>query len=398
MRKSSRSKRQSKPAKPRPDFPLFPHATKRWAKKIKGKIHYFGSWADPQAALKKYLDTKDDLYAGRVPAADRAGLRVAELCNVFLHAKKLQEERGELSPRSWAEYKDAAEMITDAFGRDRLVEDLRPHDFERLMGQMPATWGPARRGKFVQLVKTIITHAWKQALIKAPISVGTVFKRPSAKTMRLTRAASGKKLFSREEVLALLDAAGPQVKAMLLLGVNAGLGNSDCAGMRLDHLQLDDGDGVGGWLTYPRPKTGVGRRCRLWPETAEALREVLRSRPEPRNKEQDGAIVFLTRTRVRWVRVKSEGADESRKVNVDDAIAKEFKKIMAKLSLNGHRGFYSLRHTFRTVADAAKDRSAVDHCMGHCDGSMASVYVEDIDDERLVAVSDHVRRWLFGIS
>jgi hypothetical protein len=39
---------------------------------------------------------------------------------------------------------------------------------------------------------------------------------------------------------------------------------------------------------------------------------------------------------------------------------------------------------------------AVDHITGHAQDDMALVYHERISDERLKAVSDHVRTWVFG--
>jgi hypothetical protein len=70
------------------------------------------------------------------------------------------------------------------------------------------------------------------------------------------------------------------------------------------------------------------------------------------------------------------------------------------LKLQGlHRegiSFYTLRHVFRTIADAARDPVAVDLIMGHSDPSMGGHYRERVEDSRLQAVAEHVRQWLFG--
>lgn len=50
-----------RPAKPRPDFPLFAHSNGQWAKKIQGKLHYFGVWHDPQSAEDNYYRQKVEL-------------------------------------------------------------------------------------------------------------------------------------------------------------------------------------------------------------------------------------------------------------------------------------------------------------------------------------------------
>jgi hypothetical protein len=72
----SNSTLPSKPAKPSPDFPLFAHVTGRWAKKVRGRMVYFGKWDDPDSALQRYLNEKNDLEAGRTPRDPSDGLTV----------------------------------------------------------------------------------------------------------------------------------------------------------------------------------------------------------------------------------------------------------------------------------------------------------------------------------
>ena len=47
------------------------------------------------------------------------------------------------------------------------------------------------------------------------------------------------------------------MQAMILLGINAGLGNRDCAKLEFGHVNLKTG-----WLDYPRPKTAIDTAAR----------------------------------------------------------------------------------------------------------------------------------------
>jgi integrase len=371
------SGKPGKPEKPYPEYPLFAHAAGVWAKKIRGKFHYFGPWSDPDAALKKYQDEKDALHAGRKPREVSDGATVHELVNLFLHQKEALVDNGELSPRTWKDYKDATDELVSHLSKGRVLDDLDAEDFTSLRNKMAKKWGPHRLGKTIQCIRCVFKFADDAGLIPRPMRYGPGFKRPSKKTMRLEKAKQGPKLFSAEEVRGLVKIAGTPMKAILLLGINCGFGNADCGNLPLTAVDLDKG-----WIDYPRPKTGIARRSPLWPETVQAIREAIAKRKEP--NADAAALVFVTKYGEGW----------SKDV-ADSPITKETRKLLDKLGINGHRNYYALRHTFRTVADESKDQPAVDFIMGHEVPHMSAVYRETISDARLKAVTDHVHAWLF---
>src|SRR3984957_12327177 len=151
---------QSKATKPYPEYPLPPHPAGYWCKRIRGTLHYFGPrWkpSDPasaaaaaDAALKEYLEKKDALHSGRKPREDAAALTVHDLVNRFLYAKAEKRDNGELSPRTWDDYKRATDELIAAFGKSRLVSDLDPDDFATLRTRMAKKWGPHRLGTTIQ--------------------------------------------------------------------------------------------------------------------------------------------------------------------------------------------------------------------------------------------------------
>ncbi|MGH7171439.1 MAG: tyrosine-type recombinase/integrase, partial [Gemmataceae bacterium] len=327
------ARKRRRPKKPYDDFPLFPHATRRWAKKIRGKLHYFGPWEDWKAALAKYQGQKDDLHAGRTPRVQGDGLTMRDLLNRFLTAKSLLVDAGELSPRTFADYKVVTDRLSAAFGLTRLVDDLAADDFEKLRAEAAGRLGPVALGNFIQRVRVVCKYAYDAGLIDKPIRYGPLFRRPPRKVMRQARHAQGERMFEAEQLRRILNAANVQMKAMILLGVNCGFGNSDCGTLPQSALDLD-----GGWVNYPRPKTAIARRCPLWEETLAALRAVIAERPAPKDAAHAGRV-FVTVHGGSWWKETS-----------DTPIANEFARLLRTLDLRRPGlSFYALRHTTETI-------------------------------------------------
>ena len=397
MSKSTRTPRSRKaadrPKKPYPAFPLSPHPSGKWQKKIRGKIHYFGKWGRVvngkmeriegdgwKEALELYKVQADDLHAGRTPRVKSDALTIKDLCNHFLTAKVRLRDGGELSARMYDEYKATTDRLVSTFGKTRLVDDLAADDFGALCADLAKQFGPVRLGNEVQKVRTVFKFGIDNGLIEKAIRYGSEFKKPGKSVLRRHRAKNGKRTFEANELRKLIDGAGVPLKAMILLGINAGFGNADCGRLPLSRLDLD-----GGWVSFPRPKTGIERRCPLWPETMEALKAAMAERPEPKGEAGDD-LVFVTKYGRPWSAGGTSGA-----------VSHETAKLLRKIGqCRPGLGFYALRHTFRTVADATKDPNAIRLIMGHTDDSIDDNYTHGIEDSRLRAVAEHVRNWLFG--
>ena len=125
MSKRITNSSSDKPRKPYADFPLFPHDNGQWAKKIRGRLHYFGKWDNWQDALSLYQKQAADLHAGRKPREDVEGTTIEELVENFLAAKQHLVDTREIVQRTWDDYDTVCRKVMDTLGKERMVADLR---------------------------------------------------------------------------------------------------------------------------------------------------------------------------------------------------------------------------------------------------------------------------------
>lgn len=359
-------------------FPLWKHATGQWTKKVRGRFYYFG--LDQDQALVEYLRVKDDLESGRTPKPFAgAKCTLTDLCNSFLTHKQHLRDAGEIEPRTFLDYYRSCELLLKHMGKGSEVEEIRPDDLLRFRRLLAKTRNPNTLSNEITRQRVILRFAFENGLIDRPVRFGE-FKKPKKRVIRRQRASNGQRMFEAEEIRRMLDAADVHLRAMILLGVNCGFGNADVGQLPLEAVDLDSAV-----IDFPRPKTGINRRCPLWPETVAALRKAIERRHKPKYPDAEGKVFVTLRGRA-WHR---DGKN--------NPISRAFRRLLDSLELRTvGKGFYALRHVFETIGGDSRDQVAVNCLMGHADSSMADHYRERIDDERLQAVAEHVRAWLFG--
>ncbi len=377
--KSTAAPKKTKPAKPSPEFPLFPHDSGQWARKVRGKFFYFGVWDDPQAALNRWLDEKDYLLAGRTPPKhDPNALTVESLCFRFLQSRERRVETGELAQRTFDDYLETAEVVANHLGRKTPVEHLNPDDFGALRAALAKGRNLKSLEGHIARARAIFNHADKNGLVERSLKRlwGTEFAKPSKKALDKLASQTERK-FTAAEVRKLFYASSGQLRAMIALGINGGIGPTDLAMIRVGNI---DGD----ILTLPRNKTGKPRTVPLWPETLQAIKESQRRRPKAKDP-ADSDLLFLTKFGRSWLPSKKH-----------NPLSYEFRKLAKAAGVHAKgKTFYTLRHTLQQIGDETLDFVAVQSLMGHQSQEISGTYRGRTGVDRLRAVTDHVHDWLF---
>ncbi len=395
------------PAKPYPHFPLTPHRNGQWIKKVKGDFYYFGSWKDDrkgQRAVKDWLARRDGILAGldklrvAVVASDMAAGR---LMGLYLENRRAAMVAKELSPTTYAGYLSELQSFVNAIGTDAKVAALRPEHFAKYAQTLTTArkLGRHARKRVIAYVKAMLNWGAGNGYYPYP-TYGNDFVAPDTRpdAIRQAKAREGKKDFSRrivngEEIERLLERANPQFKAIILLGINCGLGPADIGRLRWRHINLDTGE-----LNMPRGKTGTERRGYLWKKTRKALSRVatLKHNDAAIGREGPEALVFWSRKGIPMYREQEIVRDGvSVGVKIDNAISITVGRYASELKLEGVT-HYRLRHTFKTLGKKAGDRDALNLMMGHREGTTGEVYDhEEIELARIkrVAIVVYKKLW-----
>jgi integrase len=343
-------------------FPLTLHRTGQYCKKIRGNFCYFGT--DKEHALQRYIEEATYLHTGKgkKPEAVEDAVLLKTFCNLYLGHQQTRAAIGEVKLRHVSDQTLILRSLVKFVGPNRLVSDVSTIDLQSYRQRLIKAGRTSHTiNNHISTIKATFNWAFENEIVQTAPNLKAIKK--------IAHAKNEKPTFTAAQIRMLLQNAGPQMKAMIWLGLNCGFGCTDCAELKWGNLDMENRR-----VRLPRGKTGVNRNLPLWPETVEALLQVPRQ----------GELVFYTHKGNPWVRtIRSIMKDGTEKYTKDDAVTQEFSKLMKKAGIEAPKGvgFYTLRRTAATVAANAGDPFAVQKLLGHADVKMASTYVQNISEQ-----------------
>jgi integrase len=406
-----------------------------WVKRINGKPKWICSAKlapTPEAADAYYERHFSELWVEpeREPAPPPESVEamvITDLANVFLSRKRArvgQAVRG-IEQGTYDEYEEALAAFCEhcpdpkhephrTIG-ETAYRDLTPGDFGSFHSWVSGRYGIDRAKKYIIAVRSLFKLLAQPPMRLQLIDYGDQFPLPSRKDVRVARKRHremhGVKAFAPAEIKAQLHGrpmkrhelqrekarrdekrrglkkafeprvpgASAGLKAMILLGVNCGFGNTDLGELPLP--VVNDAMKTG-WVSYTRGKTGTDRLALLWPETREAIRDYLAVRPAPA-KPGLADLLFLTPNGLPYV------------TDTKDQVSFAYARLLERLGQQQlGRSFYALRRTYRSVAAEVGKELAIDLSMGHADNAddMSKLYTVRELRAELKKISAHVRR------
>ena len=356
MKSSKRKRRSDK-------FPLTPHPSGQYCKKIKGRMRYFGT--DKKQALERYLGQATYLHGCQrsMQTASNGKMTLKELCDLYLKYQESRVFADKLTPKHYNDQTGCVRKLNSFLGRERKIESILTLDLQNYKRRLQGSYRSVHRQNLhISVMKAMFHWARRNDILESIPNIDAISKGKIIVDQE-------KYTFDSQQINKLLSGADVKMRAMIWLGLNCGFGCTDCGKLKWKDLYFKHSR-----VKLARNKTGIRRNLPLWPETIKALKELSRS----------GQLVFYTSEGHPWVttvvKTKSNGEREYTPVN---RITPTFSRLMKKVGIHAPKGtgFYALRRTAATIAARSGDPFAVQRLLGHVDLTMATRYVQDVSEQ-----------------
>ena len=374
-----------KPKRPE-GCPLFFHGNGQWARKIHGRFRYFGR--DLDAALKRWAAEKDHLLAGLEPPRTDGEPSLSEIANLYLADVRQRMADGKIRADHDRHVVPLLTRWVNALGKDARLSRVTPAGWAKVRRQIELsvdqTTPRAATTIKADCARSMAVLNWikLKRLVVNEIHIAGAFDPPPMRELRMAKTVAGKRLWEPAELRQVIEASSVLFRPVLLLAINGALGIADIG--RITRSQITARTEC---IDLPRNKTGVDRRIWLWPETRQAIAEAVRKRPTPARQKFDDRLL-LTPKGFPWHHIRAG--------KPVDTGCSTLSKTIERAGMTSTRTLYDCRRSFRTIAGEVCDLEAVNFCMGHEGPGEGITYVQNVGDDRIRRVCEHVRAWLFG--